>query len=54
MKSIDRMARCSKCNRSQLERRLPRIDGESHHDYVRAGIHTYANELKQLWAANQK
>jgi hypothetical protein len=44
-----RMAICSKCNRSQFERRKPCIDGERHHDFIRIGVIEYEEELEQIW-----
>ena len=47
------MARCSKCNKSQFERRKPCLNGEKYHDFVRTGIIEYEDELEQIWQSHK-
>jgi len=54
MKNIGRIARCSKCNRSQYERRKPCIDGEKYHDFIRTGVIEYEEELEMIWEARKQ
>jgi hypothetical protein len=54
MKSIDRTARCNKCNISQFERRKPCINSEKYHNFVRTGVVEYQSELEMIWETYKK